>query len=381
MNRPDAGRRPAGRRPYGIVGAGIVGLAHAWEAAKRGYEVVVFERNPRPLGASIRNFGMILPLGMAPGIMHERALRSRMMWQELAEEAGFWFSAYGAMMPAYREDERRAMQEFIEWGPANGYAVSWLNGKEATRKAPIHTEGLLGALWSPIEALVDPREVLRVLPAYLAERYDVRFEFDAAVTGISMPHLEAAGRKWEVERVIVCCGSDIETLYPEILGVQDAKKCKLQMMRTLPQSAGWSLGPFLATGLSLTHYASFADMPSVADVRARVETETPDITKWGIHLLVAQHEDGSLTIGDSHEYGSKVDPFDRSEIDTLILGQMKGLLHPPTLDMAARWHGVYLKTESGEPLVLDPEPGVQIITGLGGGGMSTSFALAQDVLE
>ncbi len=67
-----------------VIGAGIVGLAHAYEAARRGLSVVLFERNARALGASIRNFGMILPLGMSPGVVHERAMRSREVWLEVA---------------------------------------------------------------------------------------------------------------------------------------------------------------------------------------------------------------------------------------------------------------------------------------------------------
>src|SRR5262249_62310875 len=63
-----------------VVGGGILGLAHAYMAAKHGRSVVVFERGMRAQGASVRNFGMIWPIGQPPGPMHDIALRSRSLW-------------------------------------------------------------------------------------------------------------------------------------------------------------------------------------------------------------------------------------------------------------------------------------------------------------
>ena len=37
-------------------------------------------------------------------------------------------------------------------------------------------------------------------------------------------------------------------------------------------------------------------------------------------MLVSQNGRGELTIGDSHEYGDQIEPFDKTEIDEWILG-------------------------------------------------------------
>ena len=71
----------------GIVGAGILGLAHAYIAAKAGKSVIVFEKNPRAAGASVRNFGMVWPIGQPAGVMLELSLRSRELWLEMLGQA------------------------------------------------------------------------------------------------------------------------------------------------------------------------------------------------------------------------------------------------------------------------------------------------------
>ena len=68
-----------------VVGAGIVGLATARALAAKGFKVKVFDRSQKAIGASIRNFGMIWPIGQPDG-PYATALRSRNIWKEIAEE-------------------------------------------------------------------------------------------------------------------------------------------------------------------------------------------------------------------------------------------------------------------------------------------------------
>jgi glycine/D-amino acid oxidase-like deaminating enzyme len=96
-----------------VIGAGIVGLATSRALAMRGYKVTVFERNERAVGASIRNFGMIWPIGQATGPMYERAMLSRSIWKTICTEAKIWHDEVGSLHLAYHDDELQVIQEYV----------------------------------------------------------------------------------------------------------------------------------------------------------------------------------------------------------------------------------------------------------------------------
>ncbi len=364
-----------------IVGAGIVGLAHALAAAKQGLKVVVFERNTSAVGASIRNFGTIWPIGQPIGPLYDRALRSRDIWLEVAPKAGFYLDRCGSLHLAYRQDEMDVLQEFADSVRDTNYAATILTPYGVAEKsAAVVTEGLLGALWSSTEITVDPREAIGKLPDFLRSEYNVEFQFGKVVTEISHPNFTAGGEKWTCDRLFVCSGADFETLYPSVYAVANITKAKLQMMRTGSQPGNWKLGPTLCAGLTLTHYASFANCQSLPALKARIELETPYFPKWGIHVLTSQTALGELTLGDSHEYGLNPEPFDKAEINEHILNYLKTFAKVPSYAITETWHGVYAKLPGKTEFLAYPEPGVTIVNALSGAGMTLSFGLAEELL-
>jgi FAD dependent oxidoreductase TIGR03364 len=364
-----------------IVGAGIVGLAHAYIAARSGRRVAVFERNPAAIGASIRNFGMIWPIGLPAGALHETALRSRAIWIDLLQQAELPFLATGSLHAAYRDDEAAVGQEFCRKAPSLGYECAWLTPAETLeRSRAIRTEGLLGALWSGTELTVDPRQIVGGLARFLTEPYGVRFFFDTAVRRVDASLLEAGEERWEPDSIIVASGDDFQTLFPECFRDSGMSRCKLQMMRTVPQPTGWALGPSLAFGLTFTHYPTFRVCDSLPVLKERIERETPELGEWGIHVMVSQASSGALTIGDSHEYGLVVDVFDKPAVNRLILGYARQYLRVPTLEIAEQWHGVYARHPDRPYLVFAPVDGVRVITVTNGLGMTLSFGIAEQTL-
>ncbi len=364
-----------------IVGAGIVGLAHALAAAKRGLRVVVFERHAQAVGASIRNFGMVWPVGQPTGLLLERALQSRQIWLELSAAAGFALEQCGSLHLAYRADELAVLEEFVTTTAGQGYAVALMTAAEVADKSRAAiTDGLLAALWSQTECTVDPREAIAQLPAYLTETYGVEFHFEQVVTEITPPQVVAGQQTWEADQILVCSGADFETLYPALYANSGLTKVKLQMMRTAPQPNHWRIGPSLCAGLTLTHYGAFAHCASLAALKTRIETETPHFPRWGIHVMMSQNALGELVLGDSHEYGLNPDPFDRAEINTYILDYLQQFAQAPSFDIAETWHGIYAKLPGKTEFIAQPEPGVTVVNALSGAGMTLSFGTAEFVI-
>ncbi len=370
------------RADVAIVGAGILGLAHAYTAARRGRSVVVFERNPKAEGASVRNFGMIWPIGQAAGATHELALRSREIWLDVLECARLPYLPTGSLHVTYRDDEAAVAREFSEIAPAQGYDCQWLSaGAVLSRSQAVQAEGLRGGLWSALELTVDPRSIVAKLPRFLAEKFGVQFRYASPVRSVILPIVEAGDEQWLVDKAIICSGHDFETLFPSLLAEARLTRCKLQMMRTAPQPNGWFLGPSLAAGLTLRFYPAFQICSSLPALKQRIAAETPEYDRWGIHLLVSQTEEGELTLGDSHEYGVSLDIFDKAEIDRLILGYLDTFLQAPALEIAQRWHGIYSKHPTQPFVSLSPEPGVRIVTATGGSGMTLSFGIAEQTVS
>lgn len=364
-----------------VIGSGIVGLATARALAEKGYAVKVFERNDKCVGASIRNFGMVWPIGQPKGKLYERALRSREIWKQSCEEAAIWHNPVGSLLNVYEDDELQVIEEFVQLN--KGYReVALLTAEETINKSTAtNPNGLKASLWSPTEIIVDPREAIAKLPSYLAGKYEIEFHFGKAVSRIEHPKVFTGKEVHEADLIFVCSGADFETLYPETFAASGITKCKLQMLRTVPQTNNWQTGPALSAGLTLTHYGAFEECSTLAALKARVERELPEYVKWGIHVMISQNGLSEITIGDSHEYGLTHDPFDRDEINQLILFYLHRFTQIQDLEIAQTWNGVYAKLKGKTEYVATPESGVTIINGLSGAGMTLSFGLAEEVVN
>jgi D-hydroxyproline dehydrogenase subunit beta len=364
-----------------VVGGGIVGLAHAYMALKKGHGVVLFERDEFAVGASVRNFGLIWPIGQEPSKGLEVALRSREHWIEVAGEADFWMNHNGSLHLAYHDDEWSVLNEFYELYKNTPFQCELLSPSSVLAKSPVvKKDGLKGGLFSTTESTVYAREAVRRLSLWLQERFGLIVRTGEVVHEIDLPRITTSVGSHEVDKVFVCNGADFETLFPELFKKGLITKCKLQMMRASMRNAV-DIGPTLCAGLTLRHYKAFSKCPSLANVDSRYDRENIQFKDHGIHVLLAQNSVGELIIGDSHHYGRTIEPFDDENINRIILAYLSSFTSLNDYNIIERWHGVYPKVIDQSNFIIEPMLGVTIVTGLGGAGMTLSFGIAEQMID
>ena len=345
-----------------VVGAGIVGLAHADAAARRGLRVVVVERSTAIVGSSIRNFGH-LGIGMHAGPAGEYAQRSRALWFDLAERAGFWMRTDGALLVAQAGDELAVLEESV--------AGAMLTAAEVERLAPV--VGAVGGLHSARDLQVDPREAAPAIAAYL-EASGVEFRWRTSALGATNGILHTSRGDIKAANVVFAVNFDVDQLFPELAERHGVVRCALDMLL----ADGVGLGMPLLTGSSMLRYSAFADAPSAPALRERLARESPELITLDINQMYTERPDGSLVIGDTHARGTAVSPF-QDERSAVTLERITHELFGRRVRVRERWQGVYASAPE-DFLVESPSEGVHVVAVTTGIGMTTGLGLGESVV-
>ena len=382
-----------------IVGGGILGTMHAVLARRHGYAVTQLEREPAGRGASVRNFGLVWVSGRRAGPELALALRARELWAEIAEVApGTGFRPAGSLTIATGEAELAVMREAAALPDAKQREFELLGADEVRSVNPALRGDFLGGLRCRADAIVEPRLALPALRASLAgpsyewlrgleavevashgvrDQHGTWHRGDLVVlctganfTGVAGPHLAASGALASAASVASVASVADGGAAAEPTGL---RRVRLQMLQTLPFDG--NLTTALADGDSLRYYPAY-DVPS----RAALPPQAAVAAASRSQLLLVQRLDGSLTIGDTHEYD---EPFgfdvDETAYDHL-LARATALLGVPLPRVQRRWAGVYSEVV-GTPALYHRSavaPGVVLVTGPGGRGMTCSPAIAEE---
>jgi FAD dependent oxidoreductase TIGR03364 len=367
----------SGRFDLAVVGAGIIGLATALAAVRRGLRVVVVDRDAQANGASVRNFGFVTVTGQERGAMWSRARRTREVWLEVAAAAGVPIVQRGLWMTARRPESVAVLEAFMGTEMAEGCSI--LTPAAARRRFPqLRAPGLAAVLESTLELRVESRQAIPRIAAWLADAHGVAFVRNATVHRIELPRVCTSSGSLEARRVAVCPGDDFNGLYAERIGAYAVTRCKLQMLRL--GCPGYKLPAALMSDLGLARYAGYSGLAPCASLKTRLLAEQADHVARGVHLIVVQSADGTLVVGDSHDYAATPDPFSQEAVDALILEEFRsalGIDPPPTIE---RWTGTYASAADRPVLIDAPEPHVRIAVVTCGAGASCGFAIGEEVV-
>ena len=360
-----------------VIGAGIVGLGCALAAARLGKRVVVIDRDAQANGASVRNFGFITVTGQERGAMWRRAMRSRDVWAEVAEQAQVPVLHRGLLLTARRPESVAVMEAFLETEMGAGCRLLEA-GELASGHPALASPSSLAVLWSPHELRVESREAIPALAAWLEARHGVTFLRETAALSVEASKVATTRGVVEAEAIAVCPGDDLFSLFPDRIGAYGVTRCKLQMLRLA--DPGFKLPAGVMSDLGLARYAGYAALPEAEALRVRLRAEQPDHLEHGVHLIVVQSADGSLVVGDSHHYATTPDPFAHEAVDRLILDEFEAALGRPAPPVLERWTGTYASAADRTVVIDTPADGIRLVMVTTGAGASTGFALGEDVV-
>jgi FAD dependent oxidoreductase TIGR03364 len=364
-----------------IVGGGVLGTMHAVMARRRGFSVVHPEREPEARGASVRNFGLVWVSGRRAGPELALALRARELWEEIAASApGTGFRPAGSLTLATREAELRVLGEAAELPDAKQRDFELLDPDGVRAVNPALRGEFLGGLYCRADAIVEPRVALAALRSMLANTGLAGPGYEwlpgrEAVEVVAHGVRDQRGRWYRGDLVVLCTGANFTGVAGPHLAAtaHHLRRVRLQMMQTAPFPE--SLTTSVADGDSLRYYPAY-DVPSLA----LLGPQTPVAAASRAQLLLVQRADGGLTIGDTHSYD---EPFafdvDEEPYDHLR-ARAEALLGRPLPRVLRRWAGVYSEVTGTSDLYHRSvvAPGVVLVTGPGGRGMTCSPAIAEE---
>ena len=372
-----------------VVGGGVLGTFHAYHALNKGLRVAVLEQSSRPQGATTRNFGQVVPSGMNTK-WQNFGRESLAIYKAIQKEFDITIRQNGSVYLASNAEEVQLIEELSDINKQNEYSSTLLTKAQCLEKYPgLRADYVKAGLFFPDEVTVEPRTMIHRLQQYLVEqkRLDLFTNTKAVhleTLGDQVEVTTAAGTAFYAAQVLICNGSDFKTLYPRLFAESDLQLSKLQMMQTKPQH-NFELPGSILTGLSIRRYEAFYECPSFQAIKAQEDPKGLE-KKWGVHMLFKQAADGSVILGDSHEYADadKIEDLGydlNMDIDNFMIAEAKKIFDLPTYEIQDRWYGIYSQCKTQDIFLKDIGDRIHVATGIGGKGMTGSAGFAKHHLE
>lgn len=371
-----------------VVGAGALGTFHAYQAAQAGQRVLLLEKDRYPVGATVRNFGQVVPSGLT-GRWFEYGRRSLEIYRTIQRETDLSVRENGTIYIASDPEEWTLVNELHGRYQRIGYPSELLTKAQCIAKYPsLQSSYVVGGIFFAQEMSVEPEQMIHRLIAYSQHKYGVDYRpgsvvIDCQPMGSGATVTLSNRERFQADRVLICGGHEVKLLFPEVLAGAGLVVSKLQMLLAEPVP-GLSLPGNILTGLTIRRYEAFQECPSYATLANQLPEHLTELKKWGIHILFKQAVDGSIIVGDSHEYAEATQAEDlgyhtQDFINDLMLAEARRIITFP-LTIRKTWAGFYSQTKA-EVFEHDVDPAIRIITGIGGKGMSSSAGYAEQSIQ
>jgi FAD dependent oxidoreductase TIGR03364 len=362
-----------------VVGAGVIGTWHAVELVDAGFRVDHLEAEAAPTGASVRNFGLVWVSGRRTGAELDAARRSRRRWEEIgAEVPGVGFRANGSLTVAIGEAERAVMVEYARSAAAADRSVTFLEPERVRDCNPAVAADISGALHCAADGVVEPGLVPGALRGHLARRAPERYRFHPRrrVSAVEAHGVhDTAGTHWAGDLVVVATGAAYDHLPATEGFAPELRRVRLQMFETAPYEH--ALTTSLADADSMRYYPAYEGTSLAA-----LGDPSPVAAEHHLQLLLVQRPDGALTVGDTHAYDEPFDFALREDATEELVSRAGRILGAELPPVRRRWEGVYAQCRDGRVCLREEiAPGVWLVTGPGGRGMTCAPAVAADTLQ
>lgn len=182
-----AGAARSGARVV-IIGGGIGGVSAAYHLALRGVrDVMLLERAELSSGTTWHSTGNMETYRADP-LIFEMVRYAAETYPRIARESGqdIGWRVVGRVMYTDREERWAQMRALPELGRARGIDIEVLSPAGIERRLPlIDAQGLLGGIWIPSDARVNPTDAVSAL-ARLARNHGVEIRERCRVLGITV---------------------------------------------------------------------------------------------------------------------------------------------------------------------------------------------------
>ncbi|MFA4641031.1 NAD(P)/FAD-dependent oxidoreductase [Pyrococcus kukulkanii] len=339
----------------GIIGGGIIGVATAYELAKLGEDVVVFEKKYLGSGSTFR-----CASGIRAQFTDEANIKlmkySIERWKELSDELehNVMFQQTGYLFLATSEKEVETFKNNIKLQNKFGVPTKLITPEEAKEIVPpLNTDAFLAGAWNPEDGKASP---FHTLYAYkkAGERLGVKFyEYTKVISIEEGWKIKTTRGEFKVDIIVNATNAwarEINAMIGE--DVVPIKPFKHQLVKTEPIERG-QIEPLVCP------------------------------PAWNDSYVIQDGEDGGVICGTALEYESSPDDVSPTyEFAKEVLRWAVKIVPPLRhVHIVRQWAGHYARTPDNNPAIGELVENFYVAIGFSGHGFMMAPAVAQALAE